>query len=56
MTVKLAGAAKKQKMKIDVNRKPVLSFTTPHTAYKTIISLLQVHSIGKHDEQILDLE
>jgi len=57
MTVKLARAAKKQKMKTDVNKKPVLSFTTPHTAYKTIKSLLHAHSICKHDEQkILDLE
>ena len=57
MTVKVARAVKKQKRKTDVNTKPALRFTTPHTAYKTVKSILHVHSIGKHDEQkILDVE
>jgi hypothetical protein len=43
MTVKVARGAKKQKRKTEVNKKPVLSFTTPNTAYKTVKSVLHVH-------------
>lgn len=40
-----------------MNKKPVLNFTTPHTVYKTVKSILHVHSIGEQDEQkILGVE
>lgn len=40
-----------------VSKKPVLSFTTPHPAYKTVISFIYVDSIDEHDEEkILDME
>ena len=56
MTAKVARAVKKQKREIDVSKKPVLSFTKPHIAYKTVKSL-HVYSIDERDEhKILDVE